>query len=63
MKVHRSTAARKLLHLEMNLRGIYLARRGFVSLSLPLTDKDHDTFVEAFEDFLDEYAGVLAPLG
>jgi glutamate-1-semialdehyde 2,1-aminomutase len=56
-------AARKLLHLEMNLHGIYMARRGFMSLSLPLTETDHDNFVEAFEDFLDEYAGVLAPLG
>jgi glutamate-1-semialdehyde 2,1-aminomutase len=55
--------ARKLLHLEMNLRGIYLARRGFMSLSLPLTEQDHDALVTAFEDFLDEYAGVLAPLG
>ena len=40
---------RKLLHLEMNLRGLYLARRGFMSLSLPMTDADHDTLVAAFE--------------
>jgi glutamate-1-semialdehyde 2,1-aminomutase len=56
-------AARKLLHLEMNLRGIYLARRGFVSLSLPMTDTDHHALVRAFEGFLGEYASVLAPLG
>jgi glutamate-1-semialdehyde 2,1-aminomutase len=56
-------AARKLLHLEMNLHGIYMARRGFMSLSLPLTEKDRDTLVEAFDDVLDKYAGVLAPLG
>jgi glutamate-1-semialdehyde 2,1-aminomutase len=55
-------AARKLLHLEMTLRGIYMARRGFMSLSLPMTEKDHDALVRTFEDFLDEYDGALAPL-
>jgi glutamate-1-semialdehyde 2,1-aminomutase len=56
-------AARKLLHLMLNLRGLYMARRGFVSLSLPLTEEDHDVLVAAFEVFLDQYANVLAPLG
>jgi glutamate-1-semialdehyde 2,1-aminomutase len=55
-------AARKLLHLEMNLRGLYVARRGFMSLSLPMTDGDHDALVQAFEGFLEEYAEVLAAL-
>ena len=50
---------RKLLHLEMNLRGFYISRRGFLSLSLPLTDQDFDDFVTAFEEFLDENASVL----
>ena len=52
-------AARKLFQLEMNLRGFYLSRRGFMSLSLPLTGEDHDALVAAFEDFLEEHAPVL----
>jgi glutamate-1-semialdehyde 2,1-aminomutase len=51
-------ALRKLLHLELNLRGLYLARRGFMSLSLPMTDDDHDVMVAAFDAYLGDYAGV-----
>jgi glutamate-1-semialdehyde 2,1-aminomutase len=51
---------RKLVHLEMNLRGIYIARRGFMSLSLPLTPADHDALVAAFDAILGDYADVLA---
>ena len=54
---------RKLLHLELNLRGLYIARRGFMSLSLPLTDTDHDKLVAAFEAFLGDYSGVLSQAG
>ena len=50
---------RKLLQLEMNLKGFYLSRRGFMSLSLPLTEQDYDSFVTTFEEFLDENATVL----
>jgi hypothetical protein len=35
-------AARALFHLDMLARGFYLARRGFISLSLPLTAADHN---------------------
>ena len=52
-------AARKLFQLEMNLRGFYLSRRGFMSLSLPLRDEDHDDLVAGFEEFLEEHAPVL----
>ncbi len=52
-------AARKLFQLEMNLAGFYLARRGFMSLSLALTEADCDAYVAAFEDFLDTYGAVL----
>lgn len=55
-----SNAVRKLLHLELLLRGFYLARRGFMSLSLPLTEADHDALVTAFAAILDELAGPLA---
>jgi glutamate-1-semialdehyde 2,1-aminomutase len=54
--------ARKLMHLELNLRGIYVARRGFMSLSLPLTEADHDKLVAAFEGYLGDYSGLLAHL-
>ena len=52
-------ATRKLLQLEMNLKGFYISRRGFLSLSLPLTDKDYDDFVAVFEEFLEENSAVL----
>lgn len=52
-------AARKLFHLEMLARGFYLARRGFMSLSLALTEDDHDRFAAAFEDVLGEYGDLL----
>ncbi|HLS68234.1 MAG TPA: aspartate aminotransferase family protein [Kiloniellales bacterium] len=44
--------ARALFHLEMLERGLYLARRGFISLSLPLEQRDYDAFAEAFEDVI-----------
>jgi glutamate-1-semialdehyde 2,1-aminomutase len=49
-----SAAARKLFHLDMNLRGFYMARRGFMALCLPLTDADCAAFRDAFKDFLAE---------
>ena len=54
-----SDDARALFHLHMIDRGFYLARRGFMSLSLPLKPADHDGFAIAFEAFLDEYADLL----
>jgi glutamate-1-semialdehyde 2,1-aminomutase len=43
---------RTLLHLHMLDRGYSFARRGFVALSLPLTESDVDGFAGAVEDFL-----------
>ena len=51
---------RNLLHLELLARGFYLARRGFIALSLPLTDADMDALVGAMEDVLDRFAKLLA---
>ncbi len=51
---------RKLFHLEMLARGIYLARRNFMSLSLPLVAADYDRYADAFDDFLSAYSGLLA---
>ena len=52
--------ARGLFHLEMLARGQYLARRGMVTLSLPMTDADCDGLVAAVDDFLGEYAPLIA---
>ena len=54
------SAARSLSHLELIGRGFYFARRGFISLSLPLEDGDYDEFVTAFADFVDEHREVLS---
>jgi glutamate-1-semialdehyde 2,1-aminomutase len=50
---------RNLLHLELLGRGFYLARRGFIALSLPLTDRDIDSFVSSLADVLDGFAKLL----
>lgn len=51
--------ARALFHLEMMQRGFYIARRGLISLSIAVTDKDVDAFVDAYEDFLINFKSVL----
>lgn len=48
-----------LLHLELLLEGQYIARRGYISLSLALTSADVDGFVAAFERFLDRHSAVI----
>ena len=51
---------RGLLHLDMIAAGIYLARRGMMNLSLPMTGEDVQTAVAAFENFLDSRHSVFA---
>ena len=51
---------RALFHLEMLQAGYYLARRGFMSLSLALVEADYDGFEAAFEGFLDEHRTLLS---
>ena len=48
-----------LLFFFMAERGIYLARRGFVVLSLPITDAHVDRFVAAFAEFVDVHRALL----
>ncbi len=57
---HTPPAARALCHLELLARNIHTARRGFLTLSLPLTPADYDTFVAAFDDFLAACGPALA---
>jgi glutamate-1-semialdehyde 2,1-aminomutase len=45
-------ALQKLFHLDLIEHGQYMARRGFVSLSLPMTASDIDGFAAAVEEFL-----------
>ena len=52
-------AARTLFHISMLQRGFYLARRGFISLSLVLNEQDHDRLVAAVEDYLDTHRALL----
>ena len=54
--------ARALFHLNMLQRGYYLARRGFMALSLALTAQDHDGFVAAVDDYCGAYRNVLSEL-
>ena len=43
--------ARDLFFFDLQKAGIWLARRGLMSLSVPLTDADYDTLVAAVEEF------------
>ncbi len=53
------TALRTLLHLSLLERGYSHARRGFLSLSLPLTPADIDGYVDAVGDVLAAHAGLI----
>ena len=44
--------ARRLFHLEMLARGIYVAARGYMTLSLALTDEHLERFYQAFDEIL-----------
>ncbi len=50
---------RRLFQLEMMLRGYYVAQRGTINLSLPLTDRELDSFVDTVGNYLAEYRGFL----
>jgi glutamate-1-semialdehyde 2,1-aminomutase len=56
----RRTELLKLFHLDMIEQGQYLARRGFISLSLPMTEKEHDGFAAAVDEFLAVRGAVVA---
>jgi predicted unusual protein kinase regulating ubiquinone biosynthesis (AarF/ABC1/UbiB family) len=48
-----------LFHLAMLERDVYLAGRGYVSLSLAQTDVDFNAFKAAFTDVLKTYGSLL----
>jgi len=51
---------RELFHLEMLHRGVYLARRGLVALSLSIGADECDRFVEAVGEFVRRFDGVVS---
>ena len=55
----RNLTALDLFHLEMIEAGIYLTRRGYMALSLALTEDDHDAFIGETEKFLETYGDLL----
>ncbi|MDE0280076.1 MAG: aminotransferase class III-fold pyridoxal phosphate-dependent enzyme [Gammaproteobacteria bacterium] len=48
---------KQLVFLDLLERGFYIARRGFVALMLPHTDRDLEAFSETMEDILEQHAG------
>lgn len=48
-----------LLHLYLLGRGFFIARRGFVALSLVIGDRELDNFVAVVSSFIAEYAYLL----
>ncbi|HKX08897.1 MAG TPA: aminotransferase class III-fold pyridoxal phosphate-dependent enzyme [Stellaceae bacterium] len=50
---------RALFHIEMMQRGYYLARRGYMALSVVLEPKDFDGFVAVAGAIAEEYSSVL----
>jgi glutamate-1-semialdehyde 2,1-aminomutase len=52
--------ARRLFHLELLKRGIYIAQRGYMTLSLAMTDEHLDRFCRAFDEILAARGDVLS---
>ncbi|MCC6469328.1 MAG: aminotransferase class III-fold pyridoxal phosphate-dependent enzyme [Alphaproteobacteria bacterium] len=50
---------RDLFHYDMLARGIHVARRGMINLSVPMVQDDFDRLAAAFDEFLSVRAGLL----
>ena len=53
-------ALKPLLHLDLLLDHIYIARRGYIALSMPMSEADLDLVVTSFEGFLDRWGALIA---
>jgi len=53
-------SVKDLFFFHMVEHGICLARRGFIVLSMPVTEKEIGRLLSAFDTFVERYAGVLA---
>ena len=49
-----------LFHLEMLLAGLYVADRGYMSLSLALGSEDYEAFLGVFEDLLSRHRNLVS---
>jgi glutamate-1-semialdehyde 2,1-aminomutase len=52
-------AVKDLVFFDLLARGFYIARRGMIALSLPVTDSDTEDLVAAFDDILSTREGLL----
>jgi glutamate-1-semialdehyde 2,1-aminomutase len=50
---------KRLFHLAMLERGIYLSPRGMLALSLPMADAETDALLAAVGAFIDAYAEII----
>ncbi len=57
--VDAAPAKRALLHLSMLEAGYSMARRGFMTLSVALEDRDYDGYLSAFDRFTADYADLI----
>jgi len=55
----RRAELKELMHLDLMERGMYYGRRGYVSLSLPMREREIDGFVGAVEEFLESRASLI----
>lgn len=55
----RDSRLRQLLHLDLIDKGFFTTRRGFMALSLAITEADRAGFVEAVDDFLAHHGRLL----
>ena len=51
-----------LLHLAMIAEGFYFARRGYLTLSLPMEGRQFDGLVEAYDRVLERDGAMIAEL-
>jgi glutamate-1-semialdehyde 2,1-aminomutase len=56
---HADARLRQLLYLDLLEQGIYMADRGFIALSLMVSDKDCSTLLGALEQFVERRKDVL----
>jgi glutamate-1-semialdehyde 2,1-aminomutase len=56
-------AAKDLIFFALVGRGFWVARRGMLTVSIPVTDAMCDDLVAAFADVLDSHAEAFAALG
>jgi glutamate-1-semialdehyde 2,1-aminomutase len=56
---HYARVARELLFFSLLQRGFYIAHRGLITLSLPVTDKTTNSFVLAVRDVVETHRDVF----